>query len=108
MKQPTLTPEQQKELYKMAQFFEKVADIIRERDQLREQVKTLQVPKSEGYLAEVLHRALNNETGWREEAREALGLYTMLTCQGCGKPFRSGGKRKLNCGGCDGTKQKNR
>lgn len=101
MKKPKiLLTEQRKELEKFTEFLDKVADIIKERDQLRQELATATIPKSEGWLAEILQRALDGEPGWREKARHALGTYTIIICEGCQNPFRSGGKRKKICGEC--------
>jgi len=93
-----LTPQQRTEVEKFLAFIEKVIAIVKERDELRAELESLKVPKSNGYLAEVLQRALDGKKGWREEARKALGLQTMIRCESCGKLFPSGGKRKKNCG----------
>ncbi len=78
----------------------KFAKLLSQRDTLRAQVALQKKPATQGELAEILRAALRGETGWGERARLALGDYRMITCENCGTPFPSGGKRKKNCGGC--------
>jgi hypothetical protein len=62
----------------------------------------------EGACATVLRNALNNETGWREEARAVLGIQRMVPCENCGSPFPSGGRRRIYCGNCETPTYKKR
>lgn len=77
--------------------------LIEERDGLRASLKTAlrkERGDSESKEARILRDALAGKMGWREDARRALGLYRLITCQNCGKQFESGGKRKKKCGEC--------
>ena len=78
-------------------------ELREERDGLRRSVETaLGKERSalESKEARILREALACKPGWREEARQALGLFKWIECKTCGKLFESGGKRKKHCGEC--------
>lgn len=77
-----------------------VAALIGERNTLRAIVAGQTQPKSDSPIARVLQDALDGKRGWRDEARQVLGVSRFLSCDFCGRLFPSGGRRRLYCGKC--------
>jgi hypothetical protein len=82
----------------LATLHSQITMLVIERDRLRSELKAPQVsPTSDKTVIKLLTDAYNNVPGWREEARTILGISHWIDCENCGKPFRSGGKRKKTC-----------
>lgn len=80
-----------------------IKELAEERDMLRSKLMAVKVKRVDGkrsQLAIILRMALENETGWRDLARDALGDYEYLACYLCGNPFKTGGRLKKHCRKC--------
>jgi hypothetical protein len=81
----------------LARLTKSIASLVKDRDAMRHMATRATHKPDDSELTAVLNAALNGEDGWRERARQVLGITRQLPCELCGTLFPSGGKRRQYC-----------